>query len=210
MLRSTLSKQSALSRLIPKSTIRCSISNNKATRPFSTPARYTPAHKKSNSLAAAKPWSELTTPQKVVVASKTTVNVGVILAGVGLTSAIVYYISSELFGSQSATSIFSDAVDRVRSHEELVSILGEPIKGHGEPSRSKRRRNRRITSQTAEDQDGNPHLFMRFYVEGPENQGTVMLEMIKNEKQKWEYKQLYVDVPGQGLPSKRIYLERNM
>lgn len=58
------SKQSALSRLIPKSTIRCSISNNKATRPFSTPARYTPAHKKSNSLAAAKPWSELTTPQK--------------------------------------------------------------------------------------------------------------------------------------------------
>lgn len=32
----------------------------------------------------------------------------------------------------------------------------------------------------------------------------------QNEKQKWEYKQLYVDVPGQGLPSKRIYLERNM
>lgn len=115
----------------------------------------------------------------MVVASKTTVNVGVILTGVALTSAIVYYIGSELFGSQSATSIFSDAVDRVRSHEELVSILGEPIKGHGEPSRSKRRRNRRITSQTVEDQDGNPHLFMRFYVEGPENQGTVMLEMIK-------------------------------
>lgn len=57
------SKQSTLSRLIPKSTIRCS-GNNKAIRPFSTPARYTPAHKKSNSLAAAKPWSELSTPQK--------------------------------------------------------------------------------------------------------------------------------------------------
>ena len=209
MLRSSLSKQCCISRLIPKPTIRCS-SNNKTVRPFSTPARYVPSNKKPNSLATAKPWSELTTPEKVVVASKTTVNVGVILTGVVLTSAIVYYISSELFGSQSSTSIFSDAVDRVRSHEELVSILGEPIKGHGEPSRSKRRRNRRITSQTVEDQNGNPHLFMRFYVEGPENQGTVMLEMIKNEKQKWEYKQLYVDVPGQGLPSKRIYLERNM
>lgn len=106
-------------------------------------------------------------------------NVGVILAGLTLTSAIVYYIGSELFGSQSATSIFSDAVDRIRKHEELVSVLGEPIKGHGEPSRNSRRRNRRITSQVVEDQNNEPHLFMRFYVEGPENQGTVMLEMIK-------------------------------
>lgn len=164
----------------------------------------------------------------MVVASKTTVNVGVILAGVALTSTIVYYIGSELFGSQSATSIFSDAVDRIRSHEELVSVLGEPVKGHGEPSRNSRRRNRRITSQVVEDHNNEPHLFMRFYVEGPQNQGTVMVEMIKvnkrkfilnegwkrltiylqNEKKKWEYKQLYVDVPGQGLPSKRIYLER--
>lgn len=164
----------------------------------------------------------------MVVASKTTVNVGVILAGVTLTSTIVYYIGSELFGSQSATSIFSDAVDRIRNHEELVSVLGEPVKGHGEPSRNSRRRNRRITSQVVEDHNNEPHLFMRFYVEGPQNQGTVMVEMIKvnkrkfilkegwrrltvylqNEKKKWEYKQLYVDVPGQGLPSKRIYLER--
>ncbi len=127
-----------------------------------------------------------------------------------LTSAIVYYIGSELFGSQSSTSIFSNAVDRIRDHEELVEILGKPIKGHGEPSRNSRRRNRRITSQVAEDANGEPHLFMRFYVEGPDNQGTVMLEMIQDEKKKWQYKQLYVDVPGQGLPSKRIYLERNM
>lgn len=145
-----------------------------------------------------------------MVASKTTVNIGVIITGVALTSAIVYYIGSELFGSQSSTSIFSNAVDRIREHEELKSILGTPIKGHGEPSRNSRRRNRRITSQIVEDHNNEPHLFMRFYVEGPDNQGTVMLEMIKNEKNKWQYKQLYVDVPGQGLPSKRIYLEKNM
>lgn len=175
-------------------------------------------------MATAKPWSELSTPQKgiyiylseisltfsssVVVASKTTFNVGIILTGFALTSAIVYYIGSELFGSQSTTSIFSDAVDRVKANEEIVSILGEPIKAHGEPSRNSRRRNRRIASQVVEDQEHKPHLFMRFYLEGSITQGTVMLEMIKDEKDKWQYKQLYVDVPGQGLPSRRIYLER--
>ncbi|KAI8085878.1 TIM21-domain-containing protein [Gilbertella persicaria] len=179
------------------------------TKSFSTPARQVPvSSKKSNSLSAVKPWSELSTPQKVVAASKTTMNLGVIAAGVTLTTAIVYYITSELFSSQSPTSIFNDVVDRIRVHEELVQILGEPIKGHGEPSRNKRRRNRRIASQEVEDQNGDAHLFMRFYVEGPINQGTVALEMIKDDKNKWQYKQLYVDVPGQGLPSKRIYLER--
>lgn len=115
----------------------------------------------------------------MVVASKTSFNVGVILAGVTLTSAVVYYIGSELFGSQSTTNIFSDAVDRIRASEEIVNVVGEPIKAHGEPSRNSRRRNRRIASQVVEDQENKPHLFMRFYVEGTLNQGTVMLEMIK-------------------------------
>ncbi|ORE05267.1 TIM21-domain-containing protein [Rhizopus microsporus var. microsporus] len=194
------------------------------TRQYSAPVRYTNKASKQNALATAKPWSELSTPQKgiyaylseilltfsssVVVASKTTFNVGIILTGFALTSAIVYYIGSELFGSQSTTSIFSDAVDRVKANEEIVSILGEPIKAHGEPSRNSRRRNRRIASQVVEDQEHKPHLFMRFYLEGSITQGTVMLEMIKDEKDKWQYRQLYVDVPGQGLPSRRIYLER--
>ncbi|CAO3685192.1 unnamed protein product [Rhizopus microsporus] len=178
------------------------------TRQYSAPVRYTNKASKQNALATAKPWSELSTPQKVVVASKTTFNVGIILTGFALTSAIVYYIGSELFGSQSTTSILSDAVDRVKANEEIVSILGEPIKAHGEPSRNSRRRNRRIASQVVEDQEHKPHLFMRFYLEGSITQGTVMLEMIKDEKDKWQYKQLYVDVPGQGLPSRRIYLER--
>ncbi|KAI7904324.1 TIM21-domain-containing protein [Cokeromyces recurvatus] len=183
-----------------------------SSRQFSTPVRYTPKKSNNNSGLAAvvsKPWSELSTPQKVVRASKTTVNVGVILTGVALTSAIVYYVGSELFSSQSTTSIFSNAVDRIRDHEGIVSVLGEPIKAHGEPSRNGRRRNRRIASQIVEDRQQQPHLFMRFYVEGPKNQGTVMVEMIKDEKNKWEYKQLFVDIPGQGLPSKRIYLEQH-
>ncbi|KAG0755605.1 hypothetical protein G6F57_012638 [Rhizopus arrhizus] len=181
--------------------------NKPSSRNFSAPVQYRKSNQTS-SISAAKPWSELSTPQKVVVASKTSFNVGVILAGVTLTSAVVYYIGSELFGSQSTTNIFSDAVDRIRASEEIVNVVGEPIKAHGEPSRNSRRRNRRIASQVVEDQENKPHLFMRFYVEGTLNQGTVMLEMIKDEKGKWQYKQLYVDIPGQGLPSRRIYLEK--
>ncbi|KAG1469181.1 hypothetical protein G6F56_003403 [Rhizopus delemar] len=186
--------------LIPKT-------NRLPSRNFSAPVHYRKS-KQTSALSEAKPWSELSTPQKVVVASKTSFNVGVILAGVGLTSAVVYYIGSELFGSQSTTSIFSDTVDLIRANEEVVNMIGEPMKAHGEPSRNSRRRNRRVASQIVEDQENNPHLFMRFYLEGSISQGTVMLEMIKDEKDKWQYKKLYVDVPGQGLPSRRIYLEK--
>ncbi|GAB5593800.1 mitochondrial import inner membrane translocase subunit tim21 [Umbelopsis nana] len=155
----------------------------------------------------AKEWKDLTTPQKVVAATKTSANIGLIVAGVAVTGTILYYVGSELFGTQSSTHIFSDALERVRQHEELSAMLGSPIKGHGEPSRSRMRRNRRILHQLAQDSEGREHLLMRFYVEGPDNEGTCMVNMIKDDSGKWTYRQLYVDVPGQGLPSRRIYVE---
>jgi import inner membrane translocase subunit TIM21 len=91
-------------------------------------------------------------------------------------------------------------------YNKLVGMLGEPIKAHGEGG-GKRRRNRRIQPQIVQDQNQNEHLFMRFYVKGSLSQGTVMLEMTKDEKGKWQYKQLFVDVPGHGLPSQRVYLD---
>ena len=44
------------------------------------------------------------------------------------------------------------------------------------------KRNRRIHHQIVNDAQGDPHLFMRFYVEGPNDEGTCMLEMIKVKK----------------------------
>lgn len=86
----------------------------------------------------AKEWKELSTPQKgnlggwfdgtrfsyglslsVVAASKATVNVGVILAGVALTGGLLFLVGRELFGSDSTTAIFSDAVDRINAHPEV-------------------------------------------------------------------------------------------
>ncbi|CAO3695440.1 unnamed protein product [Umbelopsis ramanniana] len=154
-----------------------------------------------------KEWKDLTAPQKVVAATKTSANIGLILAGAAVTGTILYYVGSELFSSQSSTHIFSDALDRVRQHEELSAMLGTPIKGHGEPSRSRSRRNRRILHQLAQDSEGKEHLLMRFYVEGPDNEGTCMVNMVKDDGGKWQYRQLYVDVPGQGLPSRRIFIE---
>lgn len=37
---------------------------------------------------------------------------------------------------------------------------------------------------------------MRFYVEGPDNEGVAHLEMVKDQRNKWEYKYLFVDIPG--------------
>ncbi|KAI8333945.1 TIM21-domain-containing protein [Chlamydoabsidia padenii] len=157
----------------------------------------------------AKEWKDLTGPQKVAAASKASFNLTVVAGGLALTAGLVYFIGSELFSSDSSTNIFSDAVDRVRSNQELVELLGTPIKGHGAPSRNRMKRNRRIQYQIVDDQFGKAHFFMKFYVEGPLNEGVGMVEMIKDEKDKWTYKQLFVDVPGQGLPSRRIHLDQN-
>ncbi|KAF9311407.1 hypothetical protein BG003_007446 [Podila horticola] len=135
-----------------------------------------------------KQWKDLSTPEKGVIG---------------------YAIISELFGSNSDTHIFGDALEKVRSHEKLQDIIGSPMKGHGEPSSSKRRRNRRIQSQVVLDGEGKEHLLMRFFVEGPDNEGTAHLEMVKDARNKWEYKYLFVDIPGGVRPAQRIFVEYN-
>ncbi|KAF9324756.1 mitochondrial import inner membrane translocase subunit tim21 [Podila minutissima] len=156
-----------------------------------------------------KQWKDLSTPEKVVHATKTTTNYTVVGAGVVLVGVIGYAIISELFGSNSDTHIFGDALEKVRNNEKLQDIIGSPMKGHGEPSSSKRRRNRRIQSQVVLDGEGKEHLLMRFFVEGPDNEGTAHLEMVKDARNKWEYKYLFVDIPGGVRPAQRIFVEYN-
>ncbi|KAI1307868.1 mitochondrial import inner membrane translocase subunit tim21 [Mortierella claussenii] len=156
-----------------------------------------------------KHWKDLSTPEKVVTATKATTNYTVIAVGVVLVGAIGYAIVSELFGSNSDTHIFGDALEKVRNNEKLQEIIGSPMMGHGEASSSKRRRNRRIHSQVVLDAEGKEHLLMRFYVEGPDNEGTAHLEMVKDQRNNWEYKYLFVDIPGGVRPAQRIFVEYN-
>ncbi|KAG0369056.1 mitochondrial import inner membrane translocase subunit tim21 [Gamsiella multidivaricata] len=159
--------------------------------------------------AEKKQWKDLSTPEKVVTATKATTNYTVIAVGVVLVGAIGYAIVSELFGPNSDTHVFGDALEKVRNNERLQDVIGSPMKGHGEPSSSKRRRNRRIQSQVVLDAEGKEHLLMRFYVEGPDNEGTAHLEMVKDQRSNWEYKYLFVDIPGGVRAAERVFVEYN-
>ncbi|KAF9917322.1 mitochondrial import inner membrane translocase subunit tim21 [Lobosporangium transversale] len=177
-------------------------SNNGSQKPFANTGAL--AHHTDK-----KQWKDLTTPEKVVTATKATTNYTVVAVGVLLVGAIGYAIVTELFGANSDTHIFGDALEKVRKNEKLQEIIGSPMKGHGEPSSSKRRRNRRIHSQVVLDVEGKEHLLMRFYVEGPDNEGTAHLEMVKDRHNNWEYKYLFVDIPGGVRPAQRIFVEYN-
>ncbi|KAI9025169.1 TIM21-domain-containing protein [Phycomyces nitens] len=197
---------SFISRIQPRRITALNPSRQQLTRSFAQSQQPSRRPGSLISQQTAKEWKDLTNPQKVVAASKATFNIGLLLTGATLTVGLVYFVTSELFSSQSSTSIFSEAVDRAKANEDLVRVLGEPIKSYGSPSRNRMRRNRRINYQVVDDHLGQPHLFMKFYLEGSDNEGTGMLEMIKDEKNKWEFKKLVVDVPGQGLPSQRFVL----
>lgn len=54
------------------------------------------------------------------------------------------------------------------------------------------------------DAEGKEHLLMRFYVEGPANEGIAHLEMVKDQRNKWEYKYLFVDIPGKQNEKKKM------
>ncbi|KAG9293531.1 hypothetical protein G9A89_005534 [Geosiphon pyriformis] len=139
-------------------------------------------------------WNQLTRSQKVAGAAKATTNIGIVVLGVGI------------FGS--STKIFGEALDKIRANPECQRLLGSPIKGHGGPSHSPRQRNRRVSYQAVKNTDGTEHRLLHFYVEGPENDGVALLDMIKNEKGKWVYKYLIVDVAAQGLRGpKRLFVE---
>ncbi|OZJ06679.1 hypothetical protein BZG36_00394 [Bifiguratus adelaidae] len=153
-----------------------------------------------------KQWSELTT---VVESTKATANVSIIALGVGLLGALSYLVFTELFSSNSHTHIYSDALDRIRSNMDVKARLGAPIKDYAQPDDGKLRRRRRIIYRVYKDQLGREHLFMRVYLEGSDADGVAAMEMVKNRRKNWEYKYLYVDVPGEGLPSQRVFVEYN-
>ncbi|CAG8646783.1 16066_t:CDS:2, partial [Funneliformis caledonium] len=139
-----------------------------------------------------KEWSEMTI---VVGAAKVTTNVGVIAIGIGVCGVIIYFILKELFSSSGSTRVFNETLEKIRSNSECQKILGLPIKGHGAPSSSRRRRNRLVRFQEVINTDGTPHKFMQIYLEGTITHGIALLDMIKNDKGTWVIKYLVVSIP---------------
>nr|CAG8567329.1 4764_t:CDS:2 [Entrophospora candida] len=137
-----------------------------------------------------KKFDELSFKQKVVGATKVTTYLGVIMVGVGVFVVIIYYIYTEIFGPESSTRVFGDALDKVRADIEALSKINwltydwtwwtwvKPKKA--------------ASFSTA---NGTKHRILNFIVEGPYSYGKGSIDMLKNNKNKWTTKYIVVFLP---------------
>ncbi|KAI1336284.1 import inner membrane translocase subunit tim-21, mitochondrial [Xylariaceae sp. FL0016] len=154
------------------------------------------------------PWTELSAAEKASRATQQSFNFGMVIVGLVLTGGVGYFLYTDVFSPDSKTAYFNRAVDRIRKDPDCLALLGDgkKITAHGEETMNKWRRARPIASTLKTDPQGNEHLVMHFYVEGPLNNGTVNVHLVRHRgHQDFGYKYFFVDVKGQ----QRIYLENS-
>lgn len=107
---------------------------------------------------------------------------------------LFYTIFRELFSSSSPNKIYGKALEKCRSHPEVISVFGEPVKGYGEVTRRGRRQH---VSFIEYKKDGLKHMRVKFYIQGsePGKQGTVHLEVKENpESGEYEFRYIFVEL----------------
>ncbi|KAI1853229.1 hypothetical protein JX266_001935 [Neoarthrinium moseri] len=152
------------------------------------------------------PWHQLSAGEKTARATQQSFNFGLIVTGVVLTGGVGYFLYQDVFSPDSKTAYFNRAVDRIKQDPACLSLLGDAkkITAHGEETYNKWRRARPIAATHKTDGQGNEHIMLHFYVEGPLNRGTVNVHLTKRAGgSEFLYKYLYLDVPGHT----RLYLE---
>ncbi|KAM0465571.1 hypothetical protein ACHAPV_001623 [Trichoderma viride] len=152
------------------------------------------------------PWSELSAAEKAARATQQSYNFGMIIVGLVATCGVTYFLWTDVFSPESKTRQFNRAVDKIKKDHRCLELLGNAnkISAHGDETFNKWRRARPITSTERTDGQGNQHLMMHFYVEGPKGNGVVQCHMvIPRGESEYDYKYLFVDVKGH----ERIYLE---
>ncbi|XP_029443013.1 mitochondrial import inner membrane translocase subunit Tim21 [Rhinatrema bivittatum] len=148
-----------------------------------------------------------TTAQKVKEAGRDFTYLIVVLVGIGVTGGLFYVVFKELFSSSSPSKIFGVALEKCRSHPEVIGAFGEPIKGYGEITRRGRRQH---VSHFEYVKDGLKYIRLKFYIEGsePNKQGTVHLEVKENpESGKYEFCYIFVEIDT--YPRRTIVIEDN-
>ncbi|NXF91859.1 TIM21 translocase, partial [Eubucco bourcierii] len=131
----------------------------------------------------------------------------VVLVGIGVTGGLFYVIFKELFSSSSPSKIYGHALEKCRSHPEVIAVFGESIKGYGEATRRGRRQ---LVSHVEYMKDGLRHMRLRFYIEGSDTskRGTVHVEVKENpEGGRLEVRYIFVDVDT--YPRRTIVIEDN-
>lgn len=146
----------------------------------------------------------LTPTQKVVEAGKDFTYLMVVIAGLGLCAIFGYSALSELFSQHSPSTVYSKTSALVTNDERIKAMLGDNIKvtAHATAHRE------RIPSHVEYEVNGEIYMRMRFFLTGEKGSGTVHLET-KDDKPNFVYRYLFVEVPGQGLPSQNIVLYDN-
>ncbi|EHB07461.1 TIM21-like protein, mitochondrial [Heterocephalus glaber] len=140
------------------------------------------------------------TTQKVKDAGKDFTYLIVVLIGISITAGLFYVIFKELFSSSSPSKIYGKALEKCRTHPEVISFFSEPVKGYGEMTR------RGIEYV----KDGLNHTRVKFYIEGskPGKQGTVHVE-VKDNPKNGEYEFWYIFVEVESYPRRTIIIEDN-
>lgn len=131
----------------------------------------------------------------------------VVLIGISITGGLFYVIFKELFSSSSPSKIYGKALEKCRTHPEVISFFGEPVRGYGEMTRRGRRHRVSFTEYV---KDGLNHTRVKFYIEGsePGKQGTVHVEVKENPKN-GEYEFRYIFVEVESYPRRTIIIEDN-
>ncbi|NXI41943.1 TIM21 translocase, partial [Galbula dea] len=149
----------------------------------------------------------LSAAQKVKEAGRDFTYFIVVLVGIGVTGGLFYVIFKELFSSSSPSKIYGDALEKCRSHPEIIGVFGESIKGYGEATRRGRRQ---LVSHIEYIKDGLKHMRLKFYIEGSETgkRGTVHVEVKENpESGRFEFRYIFVEV--ETYPRRTIVIEDN-
>jgi len=153
--------------------------------------------------AKDKPYGELSTSQKVKRAGKDASYTAIVIAGIAVTGALFFAIGRELLSGQSPSGVYSRAFKLVKNHDDVIVYLGDSLKGYGETNRRGRRRH---VSHQEYERDGVKHMRMKFYVEG-DKKGTVHLEAKQDERGKYDFRYVFVEV--EDYPRRTIIVQDN-
>ncbi|XP_066208453.1 mitochondrial import inner membrane translocase subunit Tim21 [Saccopteryx leptura] len=149
----------------------------------------------------------VSTSQKVKEAGRDFTYLIVVLIGITVTGGLFYTVFKELFSSSSPSKIYGKALEKCRSHPEVIGVFGEPLKGYGEMTRRGRRQHVSFIEYV---KDGLKHMRVKFYIEGsqPGKQGTVHVE-VKENPESGEYEFRYIFVELEAFPRRTIIIEDN-
>ncbi|XP_013382678.1 mitochondrial import inner membrane translocase subunit Tim21 [Lingula anatina] len=151
-----------------------------------------------------RPFSELSTAQKVGRVGKDSVLGLWIILGLGATGSLFYFVYRELFSRESPYGIYEEAMDICLKDTRVQDALGKPLKAHGETSGRGRRRHIR---HTIYEFQGYQHMRLQFYLKGKRERATAHVEVRKNDNNKYEYRYLFVET--EGFPRRVITLKDN-